>query len=409
MRLPAHIERLQSVFVNAFAAIVLASLLSRLGYQMARSPVLPAFAADLGALPELVGVIVAASTLTGVLFKLPSGALSDVLGRKRMMVLGALFFAAPPFLYPFIHDAWSLLALRFVHGFATAVFSPVASAYVAGLAATGRGARLGWFSSANDAGATAGPLLGGFLLYFTASYAVTYLAVGVLGVLTLVVVLLLPDIDAPVSQSRKSLGERAAELRKGLGQVLRTPPIFLAAGIEAVMYLGYGAFLGFLPIYAKTAGLNDAQIAIVLGAQLILAMAAKPLAGRLSDRAGRLPVITAGLLLCAVALPLIFRSGSWAAFLLAAPILGIGVGAVTPVTNALIADIASARNLGAAMGVFGTIWDIGEAAGPIIAGFLIGRLGYASTFDVIAVLTALVAIALASLVRDPKRADGGKL
>src|SRR6516225_7638426 len=92
--------------MNAFIAIVLASLLSRLGYQMARSPVLPIFAADLGALPELIGVIVAASTITGVFFKLPSGALSDVLGRKRMMVLGAVFFAAPPFLYPLIHDPW---------------------------------------------------------------------------------------------------------------------------------------------------------------------------------------------------------------------------------------------------------------------------------------------------------------
>src|SRR5881396_4182641 len=136
--------------MNAFVAILFASLLSRLGYQMARSPVLPSFAADLGALPELIGIIVAASTITGVFFKLPAGALSDVLGKKRMMVLGALFFGLPPFLYPFVHDAWSLLALRFVHGFATAIFSPVASAYVASLAERGRGARLGWFSSAND-------------------------------------------------------------------------------------------------------------------------------------------------------------------------------------------------------------------------------------------------------------------
>jgi DHA1 family multidrug resistance protein-like MFS transporter len=65
---------------------------------MARNPVLPAFAADLGALPEFIGVIVAASTVTGVFFKLPSRALSDVLGRKGMMVLRALFFAIPPFL-----------------------------------------------------------------------------------------------------------------------------------------------------------------------------------------------------------------------------------------------------------------------------------------------------------------------
>src|SRR5947209_20579166 len=101
-----------------------------------------------------------------------------------MMVLGALFFAAPPFLYPFIHDPWSLLTLRFIHGFATAIFSPVASAYVAGLAETGRGARLGWFSSANDIGATAGPLIGGFVLYFRPCYPVTSLTVGRRGVLT---------------------------------------------------------------------------------------------------------------------------------------------------------------------------------------------------------------------------------
>jgi MFS transporter, DHA1 family, multidrug resistance protein len=387
--------------MNAFIAIVLASLVSRLGYQMARSPVLPIFAADLGALPELIGVIVAASTVTGVFFKLPSGALSDVLGRKRMMVLGGVFFAAPPFLYPLIEDPWSLLALRFVHGFATAIFSPVASAYVAGLTETGRGARLGWFSSANDLGSTAGPLIGGFVLYFTSSYSLTYLLVGALGMLTLLVVVLLPDVDQPVRET-KTFAVRAADFRQGLVEVLRTPPIFLAAGIEAVMYLGYGAFIGFLPIYAKTVGLNDAEIAIVFGAQLALAMVAKPVSGRVSDRLGRIPVIVIGLLLCATALPLIFRSESLMVFLLAAPLLGVGVGAVTPVTNALIADLSSARRLGAAMGVFGTIWDIGEAAGPMIAGFLIGTSGYAATFDVLAAVIALVTVGLMVLLRDPK-------
>jgi len=101
---------------------------------------------------------------------------------------------------------------------------------------------------------------------------------------------------------------------------------------------------------------------------------------------------------------LIFRSESLTVFLLAAPLLGVGVGGVTPVTNALIADLSSARRLGAAMGVFGTIWDIGEAAGPMIAGFLIGDLGYATTFDVLAAVIALVTVGLMVLVRDPKAA-----
>jgi MFS transporter, DHA1 family, multidrug resistance protein len=110
-----------------------------------------------------------------------------------------------------------------------------------------------------------------------------------------------------------------------------------------------------------------------------------------------------GLLLCTTALPLIFWGESLTAFVLVAPVLGLGVGAVTPVTNALIADLASTRRLGAAMGVFGTIWDIGEAARPMIAGVLIGSLGYAATFDVLASVTAVVTLGLIVLVRDPKR------
>jgi MFS transporter, DHA1 family, multidrug resistance protein len=108
------------------------------------------------------------------------------------------------------------------------------------------------------------------------------------------------------------------------------------------------------------------------------------------------PVAT--ILLCAAALPLMFRSESFATVVVVAPLLGLGIAAVTPVTNALIADLASARRLGAAMGAFGTIWDIGEAAGPIVAGFLIVRTGYASTFDTLALMTVLVSIGVVVLV-----------
>ena len=56
------------------------------------------------------------------------------------------------------------------------------------------------------------------------------------------------------------------------------------------------------------------------------------------------------------------------------------------------------------MGVFGTVMDIGEAAGPMIAGFLIGGLGYATTFDMLAVMTALVTFGVMAFVRDPQAA-----
>ena len=57
--------------LSPFLIMILAGMFSRFGYQMARSPVLPRFAQDLGASPELLGLIVAASTVTGILIKHP--------------------------------------------------------------------------------------------------------------------------------------------------------------------------------------------------------------------------------------------------------------------------------------------------------------------------------------------------
>lgn len=387
--------------LTPFFQLCAVGLLARLGYQMARSPVLPRFAQDLGATPEVIGLIVAASTITGVVIKLPAGALSDVLGRKRMMLMGCLFFALPPFLYPFVHSAGALLALRFLHGFATAIFSPVASAFVADLSERGRGEKLGWFAAAGDLGSTLGPLLGGLLLFYTASYPMTYLTVGVLGLLPLLMVLRLPDDEKPRATG-SSLGARSDQFWRGIREVVSSRAVVLASTLEAAMYGGYGAFLGFFPIYATKIGINDAQIALVMGVQLATIMLAKPLSGQLSDRIGRKPMILAGLFLCAATLPLIPNVTSlWLLFPVSA-LFGLGVAIVTPSTTALVADLVKAGRMGSAMGVFGTIWDIGEASGPIIAGFLIASWGYSSAFTLLALLMVAAALAFAIMVRDPE-------
>jgi len=384
-----------------FVQLCAVTLLARFSYQMARSPVLPRFAQDLGAAPELLGLIVAASTITGVFVKFPAGALSDVIGRRRMLVLGTLFFAGPPFLYPLVHSPATLLLLRFLHGFSTAIFSPVASAYVARLAEEGRGEKLGWFASMGDIGGTVGPLLGGLVLYATASYPMTYLLVGILGVLPLFLVLKLPDDPAPTERQNARAG--LLHLKAGVLEVLANRQVLVASSVEAGMYVGYGALLAFLPPYAKAAGLNDAEIGIILGGQLATTMAAKPIGGRLSDRLGRKPFILIGLLLCAAILPLIVLTERFALLFVLSALFGLGVAFVTPSTTALVADLAKVGRIGSAMGVFGTIWDFGEASGPILAGFLIASVGYSRAFALIGSLIAFTALVFARSVKDPQR------
>ncbi len=367
---------------------------------MARSPVLPRFAQDLGSSPELIGLIVAASTITGIFIKLPAGALSDLLGRRRMMLLGALFFAGPPFLYPLVAGPVSLLLLRFLHGFATAIFSPVASAYVADIFQKGRGEKLGWFASANDVGATMGPMIGGFILFSTANYSTTYLVVGALGLLPLLMVLRLPvEEKAPATATTNS--GRWTEFKTGILEVVSNRALIIASTLEAAMYVGYGAFLGFFPIYAKGVGHNDAAIGLIMGSQLATAMIGKPAGGWLSDRIGRKPVILLGLLFCALILPLVVSRESFIMLLVLSCLFGLGVALVTPSTTALVADLAKAGKMGSAMGVFGTIWDSGEAAGPILAGFLIASLSYFNSFLIISGFMALAAVIFAITIKDP--------
>jgi MFS family permease len=317
-----------------------------------------------------------------------------------MLLLGGLFFAIPPFFYPLIHSPGPLLALRFLHGLATAIFSPVAAAAVADLASRRRGEQLGWFAAASDLGATLGPLIGGLILYYTVSYSSTYLAVGVLGLLPLPLLLGLPPSSREPA-GKSSLGERLRGFGEGIKEVLTSRGVIIASSLEALLYVGYGAFLGFFPTYARGIGLNDAQIALVMGGQLATTMLAKPISGRLSDTWGRKPMIVAGLCLCAGTLPLIPALTSiWVLFIISA-CFGLGVAIVTPSTTALVADLVRAGRMGSAMGVFGTIWDSGEAAGPILAGFLIASLSYSYAFSLIGALMLGMALVFSLAVKDP--------
>lgn len=142
-----------------------AGFLSYCSYAMCRTPLLPLFARDLGADARLVGLVVAASTLTGVVLKLPAGAWSDVLGRRTLLVAGALVFAAMPFTYLAVSGLGLLIALRVLHGSATAIFGPVASASLSDVAPVHRRATwLSTYSMFQGAGQAIGPVLAGYLI-----------------------------------------------------------------------------------------------------------------------------------------------------------------------------------------------------------------------------------------------------
>lgn len=152
-----------------------------------------------------------------------------------------------------------------------------------------------------------------------------------------------------------------------------------------------GALEAFLPIYAiKVAGLNEFQAGILWGIQVVSTILSKPIMGKTSDKYGRKPLITLGLFLCALSFGSIPLLKDFYLLMFAAIFFGLGESFVTSSSAAIVADICKEKHFGTAMGTFGTIFDIGHASGPILAGFLIARFDYLHSFWMMAAILILV-------------------
>ncbi len=369
-----------------------------LSYNLVRMPVLALFAQSLGATPAEIGLVVSVSTLTGVVLKLPVGALSDIYGRQGLMRFGVLAFGLPPFAYPWITGLGALSALRFVHGMATAVFAPSALAAVADLHRERRGAALGWYTASTQAGALLGPVLGGYLVY-AAGFSVTFVTAGVIGSLGLLffyTVRLTPPAPRVAGQG---LGTVIAEMGRGARVVWRNRRVLATSATDGAKMIANGALMAFLPIYGVAVGLNPGEVGLLFGVQGVTSLLSKPVMGRASDKLGRRPLILAGLFICAGTFVLMPWTGNFFLLLLLAAGFGFGEAVVTSSTTALVADLSELKTMGAAIGMQGMINDIGHAAGPLLAGALIMALSYSQAFAVIAGLQVVAAVLFGLVVR----------
>jgi len=367
-------------------------------YALCRTPLLPLFAQEHGAGPVMVGFVVAASTLTGIVVKLPAGALSDVLGRKSLLLAGALVFALMPFAYLAVSTLAGLVVLRLIHGNATAIFGPVAAAAVSDLAPPDRrGTWLGMYATAQGAGQAFGPLLAGYLLA-TGRFDLAFVAAGAIGLAAPIIVAGWTHTPIPHPS-----GARWQAFRQGIREVLCHRLVLVTSAAHAAQFVLNGALNAFLPLYARDViGLTTTQIGWLFAAQTVTMLATRPLLGAVSDRLGRRVVIIAGISLCSVTVGIIsLIDEGW---LLAGCLVAYAAGVATTsaATSAFVTDVTRRARYGAAHGVFGTIYDIGDASGPIAAGLLVAAVGYVSMFKVMAAIGLTAAVVFALLSRTDK-------
>ena len=352
-----------------------------------------------------LGLIAAVSSVTGVLVGFPAGVISDLVGRRRVMLLGIVLFAVTPLLYLLVTTPGQLVVVRFIQGAGTAILNPVVMAVVAETYAADRAERMAWYSSIYQVGRFVAPTAGGLLIVghdFTLVFIVSAMS-GVLALLAFFALKTTAGSTGTLARGTRPASWGAGLRRMGseLSAVARHRGILLTSTMEAVQYFSIGAVETFLPLYLITAGFSAWEIGPIFTAQLVATAIAKPALGRLSDRLGRRRFIATGLLVGAVAVAAMPTVTNYWAVLALSCLYGVTVAAVTGCTSALVSDFSRRSAYGSSLGILNSIKDVGHGAGPAVAGFLVMSWSFGPAFAVVGGVMTLGALAFYWLVSDP--------
>lgn len=381
---------------TVFLTLCIMGLFAILSSTMSKNPVLKPFSLSLGTPTDLTGVVAAASTIPGIFISLPAASLSDIFGRKKFLLLAGFVFASAPLLYLLISVWWQLILVRFYHGFATAIFVPVAEASIAELFPTKRGERISLFSSATYVGRLVAPTLGGYILFITAdNFHVLYLSVALAGITALIMALaFLAERKQPTVTQQVNGKEAFRRLFHGWRILISNRRILVISFVQACLYYAYGSaefyLAGYLP---EVVHFDKFFTGIIITSIIGVAIFARPYMGRVSDKVGRrfpiiLGCIVSGLPLLAIP----FVADFWVILILAV-VYGFGFATVTASTPALISELAPKELVGTSMGFLDTIMDVGQTLGPIVSGFILAtNLQYYGVFTSLSVVLILACI-----------------
>ena len=365
---------------------------------MSKDPVLNPFAISLGTPANLTGIIAAASTIPGILVSLPAASLSDVFGRRKMLLFATFIFASAPFLYLFVGVWWQLAFVRFYHGFATAIFVPLAEATIAERYPAKRGERISDFNSATYVGRGLAPFLGGSILFVTNyGYHTLYLAVGIAGVASFIIALfLLSESKTSLKQSTEPVKAKVATgrmLRSWLTNA-RNKGALIVSFVQASQYYVYGVVEFYLVQYMiQVAGFNAFAVSVVMGVQVVSLIVSRPIMGRFSDKKTRRLPIVIGCVISGVLLFLIPFTTQFALLLVISIGYGLGFAMVISSTTPLMCELTPSNLVGTSMGFLSTMMDIGQVLGPIISGVILASvLQYNGLFLSLTALLTLSAV-----------------
>ncbi len=326
-------------------------------------PELPDYLSSLGG-AEYKGLIISLFTLTAGLSRPFSGKLTDKIGRIPVMVIGGSVCIVAGFLYPLTGTVSAFLLLRFMHGFSTG-FTPTGKAsYIADIVPVARrGEAMGLLGVSGSLGMAAGPAVGGAIanlysvdaMFYTSSVA-AFLSVAVIWHMQ-------ETLDNP------------NRFRMGLLKISRSelfePRVLSPSIVMLFSMFAYGTILTLIPDFSEHLGIRNKGLFFT--SFTLASLGIRFLAGRASDKYGRVNVLRVSTGLLTISMVLIGMVSSPMELLLAGVLFGICTGMNSPTIYAWTIDLAHDAHRGRAMATMYIALEAGIGVGAFASGWLYGN------------------------------------
>jgi MFS family permease len=375
-----------------------------LGYSIA-TPAIPVFAKSFDTSFGVASLVIVMHALGGLLAAVPTGFLTDRLGRRPILIAGPMLVAASSLLIAVAQSFGELLIYRLIGGAAMEMWRQSRLAIIADVSKRGeRGRQMSGMVGIEGAGRLIGPALGGLLAGW--SIRVPFVAHGVLALLAITPSFFLVRESSPLNI--KSAGKKTEEQldTKALIALMLDSRYrgFLSAQFFASMTRGV-LWGGTLLLYATFAygvgaqGLGGlATMSTVVGIPITLSC------GYLMDRFGRKTTMVPGFVSLALGLFFLAANAHWhwgltifiGAFLWMHASQAVTAGSM----QVLGSDMAPAHARGRFFGFWRLIGEIGGLVSPALFGFVAEHMGYTVSFAMIGVCSLATALLLAFSVRE---------
>ncbi|SEL74343.1 MFS transporter [Parapedobacter koreensis] len=344
-----------------FALLCLSSLLFSASFNML-IPELPAYLSSLGG-GEYKGLIIALFTLTAGISRPFSGKLTDTVGRVPVMAVGSIVCFVCGFLYPVLGSVAGFLFLRLIHGFSTGFKPTATAAYVADIVPRERwGEAAGIHGLCFSMGMAIGPAVGSAISQYYSINALFYCS----SAFALLSIVILMNMKETLPQQQRQ------RLRWSSFRIARTDIIdsrvMPAAVVTLLSYVAYGVILTLIPDWTGHLGVTNRGLFFV--AFTVASLLIRFVAGRLSDRYGRVVIIKYGLVILVLSLCVLGWGDSLFWLMVGAAIYGIATGILSPAVNAWTIDLSHPQHRGKAMATMYIALEAGIGVGALMAGWI---------------------------------------